>query len=131
MKIKIKVKNLILITIVTIIVFIWGIPFTTLQIANALDNKNIDKAEVFYKRYYNDPIIGDTIKARYIYADSLIDGFLKFQITFSGWGGGSNTEPLKLEESKKILAGIVKEENLSKSEKEYMEIGRASCRERV
>lgn len=121
MKIKIKVKNLILISIVAVLVFIWGIPFTTLQIANALDNKNIDKAHIFYKRYYNYPIIGDTIKARYIYADSLIDGFLKFQITFSGWGGGSNTEPLKLEESKKILADIVKEENLSKSDLEHME----------
>ncbi len=121
MKIKIKVKNLIWITIVVVIVFTWGIPFTTLQIANALDNKNSDKAHIFYKRYYNYPFVGDTIKARYIYAASLIDGFSKFQITFSGWGGGSNTEPLKLEESKEILAGIVKEENLSKSEKEYME----------
>ncbi|MDY0236822.1 MAG: hypothetical protein RBR71_12415 [Gudongella sp.] len=121
MNMKIKIKNLILILALTVLVFIWGVPFVTLQIANVLADRNNEKADFFYNRYYNYPFIKDSIKARYIYADSLIDGFLKFQITFSGWGGGSDTDPLKLEESKKILADILKERNLSKSDLGYVE----------
>lgn len=121
MKVKIKVKSLILISIITMIILVWGIPFASLQIANYLNDKNNDKAEFFYQRYYQYPLVSNTIKGKYIYAESLIDGFSKFQITFSGWGGGSNTDPIKLEEAKKLLGGIVREENISKSKVEYME----------
>lgn len=118
MRIKIKIKTLIFIAIVFTLIFVWGIPIATLGIANYLENKGSDKASLFFEKYAAYPT-SSNIKAKFLYADNLIENFSKYSIFFTGWGGGEDISPENMEKAKKILVDIMKEDPSKESEKEY------------
>nr|WP_312578541.1 hypothetical protein [Sedimentibacter sp.] len=118
MKMKIKVKTLIFAALVFTLTFVWGIPAATLGIANYLEKKNSDKAVLFFEKYADYPT-SSNIEAKFLYADSLIEGFDKYSIFFNGWGGGEDTSPENMEKAKKILINIMKENPRNESEKGY------------
>lgn len=115
---KIKVKTLIFAALVFTLTFVWGIPAATLGIANYLEKKNSDKAVLFFEKYADYPT-SSNIEAKFLYADSLIEGFDKYSIFFNGWGGGEDTSPENMEKAKKILINIMKENPRNESEKGY------------
>ena len=117
MKIKIKIKTLILLIFLIGLTFIWGIPTATLSIAYLLEDRS-DMATLFYEKYAAYPTTSN-IKGGFLYADSLINGFSKFTIFLTGWGGGADTSPEDIVKAKKILEDIMKEIPDNNSEKEY------------
>lgn len=117
MKIKVKVKTLLLGMLTIGVLYFWGLPQATLGIANYLDTRNSDKAQLFYERYADSK---KTIRSRLIFAESLVNYFSRFVIYNQGWGGGngvSQEEMGKAEEMLHLNLG----ENPSKSElKDYV-----------
>ena len=118
MKIKIKIKILLLLAFIFTLTFIWGIPTATLEIANYLEGKGSDKASLFFEKYATYPT-SSNIKAKFLYADSLVKSFNKYTIFFTSWGGGEDTSPENMEKAKEILVNIMKEDPRNESEKEY------------
>ena len=127
MKIKMKIKTLIFITFILTLTFIWAIPTATLMIAGYFEYKGSEKASLFYEKYAAYPTTPN-IEGNYIYANSLIKGFNKYMIFFTGSGGGENTSPENIDKAQQILKEIMTLKPVKNSEKE---IGRASCRDRV
>lgn len=118
MKVKIKVKTLLILMIVFILAFFWGVPAAILGIADYLENKGSDRASLFYEKYASYPVASN-IRGKFLYADSLVKSFDKYKIFFSSWGGGEDTSPEDMEKAKKILEDIMKEDPGGEEEKEY------------
>ena len=53
MKIRVKVKTLLLGMLAIGVLYFWGLPQVTLGIANYLDTRNSDKAQLYYEKYAN------------------------------------------------------------------------------
>lgn len=87
MKIKIKIKSLILITLATVFIVLIVVPFTTLEIAKYLDKKGSDKAAVFYESYLSKAIKPSESEALYKYVINMIGGLDKYYL-MSNFGGG-------------------------------------------
>lgn len=100
MKIRVKVKNLLLVMLMISILYFWGVPQATLGIANYLESRNSDKAQLFYERYAESQ---KSMDARLYYAESLVNVSDKFTIYSQGWGGGSGTTPDKIHTARKLL----------------------------
>ena len=118
MKIKIKIKTLIFSVFVLILTFIWAIPTATLMIAGFLDDRGSEKASIFYERYASYATTPN-IKSNYLYADSLIKGFTKYTIFYTGWGGGANTSPEDMDKAKQILIETLAETPVKNREKDF------------
>ena len=117
MKIRVKVKNLLLVMLMIVILYFWGIPQATLGIANYLDTKNSDKAQLYYEKYAD---TRKSISSRLIFAESLVDHFSRFVIYSQGWGGGNGVSQEQMEKAEEVLR-LNLGENPSKSElKDYV-----------
>jgi len=116
-KIRVKVKNLLLVMLMIVILYFWGIPQATLGIANYLDTKNSDKAQLYYEKYAD---TRKSISSRLIFAESLVDHFSRFVIYSQGWGGGNGVSQEQMEKAEEVLR-LNLGENPSKSElKDYV-----------
>jgi len=116
-KIRVKVKNLLLGVLMIGILYFWGIPQATLGIANYLDTKNSDKAQLYYEKYAD---TRKSISSRLIFAESLVDHFSRFVIYSQGWGGGNGVSQEQMEKAEEVLR-LNLGENPSKSElKDYV-----------
>lgn len=114
MKLKIKIKNLILITLAAILMVLIVVPFTTLQIANILSDFNSDKATVFYESYLRKMIKPNEVQALYKYADHLGGTKDKFIIGISGWSFPQSKITLgDMEKAKESLIKILNNEKSS------------------
>lgn len=117
MKIRVKVKNLLLGMLMIGILYFWGIPQATLGIANYLDTKNSDKAQLYYEKYAD---TRKSVSSRLIFAESLVDHFSRFVIYSQGWGGGNGVSQEQMEKAEEVLR-LNLGENPSKSElKDYV-----------
>ena len=109
MKIKIKVKNLIKISIVTLFIVFIFVPYTTLEVAKYLDKKGSDKAIAFYENYLKNPVKLQNDEALYNYASNLAGETDKYTIMMMGWGGpGVDTTLEGLKNAKVSLEKILK-----------------------
>lgn len=99
MKLKIKVKTLIGIVLLSLFVVLIVAPLLNLTIATYLNEKDSDKAEAFYNNYMASPIKLNEKQALYGYGESLVKGYEKFTIKFSGWGGGERTSPENMDKA--------------------------------
>lgn len=114
MKLKIKIKNLILITFATIFVVLIVVPFTTLQIGNILSDFNSDKAAVFYESYLRKMIKPNEMQALYKYAEYLSGSKDKYLIFLNGYGSPSSKTTLEdMEKAKNSLIEILDNEKAS------------------
>ena len=118
MKIKMKIKTLIFITFILTLTFIWAIPTATLMIAGYFEYKGSEKASLFYEKYAAYPTTPN-IEGNYIYANSLIKGFNKYMIFFTGSSGGENTSPENIDKAQQILKEIMTLKPVKNSEKEF------------
>ncbi len=100
MKIKLKVKTLVIGALAIFVAFYFAIPNVTLGIATYYDNKDIEKAQLFYEKYAS---IKGTVSARLDYAQSLIGSFSRYTIFVQGWGGSGSMNPAKKETATDIL----------------------------
>ncbi len=117
MKIKIKVRTLIFLICIFAIIFIWIVPATLLGIADYLENRNSDKAIMFYEKYASYPTTSG-IERKFTYAVKLTGGFNKYTIFSDGWGGLS-ANPENLEKSKELFTEIIHSYSYKKSEKQF------------
>lgn len=114
MKLKVKMKNLILIIFATIFMVLIVVPFTTLQIANILSDFNSDKATVFYESYLRKAIKPNEVQALYKYAEHLSGTKDKFIIGINGWSfPQSKTTIGDIEKAKESLIKILNNEKAS------------------
>lgn len=119
MKLKIKMKNLIIITLITIFMVLIVVPFTTLQIANFLNGMDSDKATVFYESYLRKAMKPNEVQALYKYAEHLRGNKEGFNIGLNGWSfPGPETTIGGMEKAKNSLVKILENENASKKYKE-------------
>jgi tetratricopeptide (TPR) repeat protein len=107
MKIKIKVKNLIKLSILTLFIILIVLPYATLEIAKYLDRKGSDKALAFYESYLNKPVKLQNDEALYNYALNLAGETDKYTIMMMGWGGGAGTTLDGLEKASLALEKIL------------------------
>ena len=107
MKIRIKLKTLILITVLTLTFILFIVPILNLEIAGVLKEKGSDKAEIFYRSYIKSPIKVNHDKGLYSYGDYLTKGLNKYQITSSGWGGAERTTPENMEKAMGLYEDIL------------------------
>ena len=114
---KIKVKTLIFAACIFAIIFIWVIPASILGIAYYLQDKNSDKAILFYEKYASYPTTSG-IERKFTYADKLTGSFSKYTIFSDGWGGASSN-PEDLEKATEIFTEIVRWGLQKKSEKHF------------
>lgn len=114
MKLKIKMKNLILITLTAIFMVLIVVPFTTLQIANFLNGMDSDKATVFYESYLRKAIKPNEVQALYKYSDHLSGTKDKYFIFLNGYGSPSSKTTLEdMEKAKNALIKILDNERAS------------------
>ena len=117
MKIRVKVKTILFGMLMIGILYFWGIPQATLGIANYLDTRNSDKAQLFYERYADSK---KTISSRLIFAESLVDHYERFVIYSQGWGGGNGVSQEEMKKAEEMLH-LNLGDNPSKSElKDYV-----------
>lgn len=90
MKFKIKVKNIILLTLISLLIILIVVPFTTLEIAKYLDKKGSEKASIFYESYLSKAIKPSESEALYKYAINMI-GDLEPYYIMSNFGGGTTS----------------------------------------
>lgn len=108
MKIRIKVKTLIKLTIITLLVVFIVLPYGTLGVAKYLDKKGSNKAITFYESYLNKPLKLQNDEALYNYALSLAGETDKYTIMMMGWGGpGVDSTVEGLEKAKLSLMKIL------------------------
>lgn len=100
MKIRVKVKTIFLGMLMIGILYFWGLPQATLGIANYLETRNSDKAQLFYERYANSK---KTIRSRLIFAESLVNYFSRFVIYSQGWGGGNGVSQEEMKKAEEML----------------------------
>lgn len=100
MKIRVKVKTILLGMLMIGILYFWGLPQATLGIANYLETRNSDKAQLFYERYANSK---KTIRSRLIFAESLVNYFSRFVIYSQGWGGGNGVSQEEMKKAEEML----------------------------
>lgn len=100
MKIRVKVKTIFLGMLMIGILYFWGLPQATLGIANYLETRNSDKAQLFYERYANSK---KTIRSRLIFAESLVNYFSRFVIYSQGWGGGNGVSQDEMKKAEEML----------------------------
>lgn len=109
MKIKIRVKTILKLSLLALFIFIVLIPFGTLQIAKYLDRKNSDKAIVFYEGYLSKAIKFQDYEALYNYADNLIGYPYRYTIMMQGYGGSGDKTTLEdIDKAKAALEEIIK-----------------------
>ena len=109
MKIKIKVRTIIKLTILALFIFIVVIPFGTLQIANFLDSRGNDKAKVFYESYLAKTVKFQDAQALYNYANNLVGYPSRYTIMMQGSGGSGDRSTLEdLNKAKLALEEIIK-----------------------
>ncbi|MBV1822227.1 hypothetical protein G7A79_28965, partial [Coprococcus sp. MSK.21.13] len=75
MKIKIKIKTLISLIILTLFVFLIVVPYISLGIGEFLDKNGSSRAQAFYKNYLSSPIKLKEKKALYLYGENILGGF--------------------------------------------------------
>lgn len=108
MKFKIKVKNLILVSLATILIILIVLPFATLQFANLLHGMNSDKAAIFYESYLKKAIKPNEMEALYKYAVNLSNTGDKYFIMLNGWSfPQSKVTPEDMEKAKNALIKIL------------------------
>ena len=120
MKLKIKMKNLILITLTAIFMVLIVVPFTTLQIANILSDFNSDKATVFYESYLRKSIKPNEVQALYRYAEHLSGTKDKFIIGINGWSFPQSK--ITLQDVEKAKDSFIKILNNEKASIKYREL---------
>ncbi len=91
MKLKIKVKNIIFLTVISLLIILIIVPFATLEIAKYLDKKGSDKASMFYESYLSKAIRPSESEALYKYAINMIGDLEPYYIMSNFGGGMSNT----------------------------------------
>ena len=107
MKLKIKVKNLIVLTLFTFFLILIIAPLVNLEVASYLNNKGSKNAEAFFKNYMNSPIRVNEKRGLYEYGRSLTRGFEKFQISFSGSGGGEANTSENMDKAVEIFESVL------------------------
>lgn len=122
MKIKIKIKNLISLTILTLFIIFIIVPIFTLEIGKYLDRKGSDKAVKFYESYLSKAIRPSNEEALYRYANNQIDGLSNYKIMFNASGSGSNTTPENMENAKNALEKILKNNSAKKENNKYFSL---------
>lgn len=114
MKIKLKIKTILLVLLSMILVFTVVAPIVTYGVANILDSKGSEKAEIFYKANLSYPIKFKEDKSLYEIATNLIGEFPKFTLFNHMSGTSGDFTPEDMEESKEALEKILY--NFEKSE---------------
>lgn len=112
MKIKVKVKTLILVSL-GILFFIFGvIPFANIELANYLSNKKPEIAEKLYDNYIKYPSSLRKDEALYKQAENIMGGFSRYNIMMGGkmWNKLLDYDSVTkaIENSKKIIKGYPK-----------------------
>lgn len=107
MKIKVKVKTLILVSL-GILFFIFGvIPFANIELANYLSNKKPEIAEKLYDNYIKYPTSLRKDEALYKQAENIMGGFSRYNIMMGGkmWNKLLDYDSVTkaIENSKKII----------------------------
>lgn len=119
MKIRIKMKTLIGLIVLTMILALIIVPIVNLRIGIYLNSKGSEKAEVFFKNYMASPIRIIEKQGLYEYGNSLVKGFDKYKITFSGWGGGENTRPEDMEKAMELFEKLLEKDEKSNYKSDY------------
>lgn len=117
MKIRVKVKTILLGMLMIGILYFWGIPQATLGIANYLESRDPDRAQLFYERYADTM---KTISGRLIYAESLVNNYSRFVIYTQGWGGGNGLTPEKMNRAEETLHLNLKKDPSKVELKDYV-----------
>ena len=117
MKIRVKVKTIIFSAITLAVIFFWGIPQATLGIANYLDSRDPDRAQLFYEKYADTK---KTISARLLYAESLVNTYSRFVIYSQGWGGGSGFSREEMDKAEEMLHLNLEKEPSKAELKDYV-----------
>lgn len=109
MKIKIKIRTILKFTLLALLIFIFIIPFGTLEIAKYLDRKGSDKARIFYESYLEKTIRFQDDEALYNYADNLVGYPYRYTIMMQGSGGSGDKTTLEdMDKAKNALKEIIK-----------------------
>lgn len=112
MKIKVKVKNIIKISLISLFIILIIMPYATIEIAKYLDRKGSDKAEIFYESYLGKAIKPQNDEALYKYAINLVGDTDKYTIMLRSWGGpGSNATPEDMDNAKDSLNKILNKDS--------------------
>lgn len=120
MKIKVKVKTIILFTLLIAFFYLVLVPFTTLQVARFLDSRYSEKSKVFYESFISKALIWNKSEALYGYGQRLIGPTNKYQIMMGGWAGGDHTVTMDdMEKGIESLKKIIEKENKSKKDLKY------------
>lgn len=116
MKIKVKVKTILFGVLAMAVIYFWGIPQATLGIANYLESRDPDRAQLFYEKYADTK---KTINGRLIYAESLVNYYSRFVIYSQGWGGGNGFSLEEMDKAEEMLHLNLKEEPSKTELKDY------------
>ncbi|MDR7870904.1 MAG: hypothetical protein RIN55_08605 [Tissierellaceae bacterium] len=109
MKIKLKMKTIIAITISMIFIFVVAGPFITYEIAYILNSKGSAKAGIFYDAYFSYPIKFNEDRALYEMANHLTGGLYKYKLFTQMQGSNSDVSPDDMIKSKEALERILYE----------------------
>ncbi len=121
MKIKLKVKNLLLLSLGFLLLVFVLLPKGNIIIARALDRMDSPYAEAFYERYLDQNFGNPSFRAQLEYAETLIDGFNRYGIFSNHRGGVIDNRPEDLQRAKELLeTGIEREKNLDDYEYYYL-----------
>lgn len=119
MKIKIKVKNIILLAFIGLFIYLVLIPLSTLEIARYLDKKGSEKSKIFYESFISKSVIWNKSEALYEYGNCLVGFDGKFQLTMMGWGGGGSSTLEDMNKAINSYKKILEKEKKSKKDIEY------------
>ncbi|MGO1469234.1 MAG: tetratricopeptide repeat protein [Tissierella sp.] len=119
MKLKIKVKNLIMLVLTFLFVVLVVAPLINLEIGIYLNSKGSEKAEIFYNNYMASPIKITGKRGLYEYGRSLIKGFERYKITSSGWGGGEKTRPEDMDKAMEVFEEVLLKDKKDGYKDEY------------
>lgn len=119
MKIKIKVKNLLLIVFLGLFIYLIAMPYGTIKIAKHLDYKGSDRARVFYESFISKSLIWNKSEALYEYGNHLIGSEGKFKLMMMGWGGEMGSSLGDMEKGIDILKEILEKENKNEKDMKY------------
>ncbi|QBD86662.1 tetratricopeptide repeat protein [Clostridium tetani] len=117
MKIKVKLKTLISLLLLSLFIILIVVPYINLGIGEYLNKKGSPKAQAFYKNYLSSPIKLNEKKALYLYGESILGGFHKYTIMFmySGFGEEENNTLEDIKKAKEAFEKIL----LKDSDKNY------------
>lgn len=119
MKIKLKVKDLLLVLLFGLFIYFIAMPYGTIKIAKHLDNKGSDKAKVFYQSFISKSLIWNNSEALYEYGSNLIGPYGKFELMMAGWGGESGSSLEDMEKGIEVLKEILEKENKNEKDMKY------------